>query len=135
MLIDARGKEKSSRRFCEIDKEPGEKARKNIISAGLGSVVDARIADAFTEIPKIEGEFDFVFIDAWKPDYRKFLELLRGRVVTGGAIVGHNVTNYARDMRNYLAAIQNDPGLETTFHELSAEGMSVSIVRGPKEMP
>lgn len=55
--------------------------------------------------------------------------------MTGGAIVGHNVTNYAHDMRAYLAAIQNDPGLETEFHELSAEGMSVSIVRGPKNMP
>jgi hypothetical protein len=52
--------------------------------------------------------------------------------VTGGAIVGHNVTNYARDMQDYLAAIQNDPGLETTFAELSAEGMCVSIVRGPR---
>jgi predicted O-methyltransferase YrrM len=116
----------------EIDSEPGEKARQNIMSAGLDGVVDARITDAFSEIPKIEGEFDFIFIDAWKPDYVKFLNLLRDRVVTGGAIVGHNVTNYARDMQDYLAAIQNDPGLETTFHELSAEGMSVSIVRGLK---
>jgi predicted O-methyltransferase YrrM len=116
----------------EIDSGPGEKTRQNILSAGLDGVVDSRIADAFQEIPQIKGEFDFVFIDAWKPDYVKFLRLLRNRVVTGGAIVGHNVTNYARDMQDYLAAIQNDPGLETTFAELSAEGMSVSIVRGQK---
>jgi predicted O-methyltransferase YrrM len=116
----------------EIDSGPGEKARQNIFSAGLESVVDVRIADAFQEIPQIKGEFDFVFIDAWKPDYVKFLSLLRDRVVTGGAIIGHNVTNYARDMQDYLAAIQNDPGLETTFEELTVEGMSVSIVRGPK---
>ena len=116
----------------EIDSGPGEKARQNILSAGLENVVDIRIADAFKEIQKIKGEFDFVFIDAWKPDYVKFLNLLRDRVVTGGAIIGHNVTNYARDMRDYLAAIQNDPGLETTFEALSAEGMSVSIVRAPK---
>jgi predicted O-methyltransferase YrrM len=116
----------------EIDSGPGEKTRRNILSAGLEGVVDARIADAFQEIPQIKGEFDFIFIDAWKPDYVKFLRLLRNRVVTGGAIVGHNVTNYAHDMRDYLAAIQNDPGLETTFAELSAEGMSISIVRGLK---
>jgi predicted O-methyltransferase YrrM len=116
----------------EIDSGPGEKARQNILSAGLENVVDIRIADAFKEIPKIKGEFDFVFIDAWKPDYVKFLNLLRDRVVTGGVIVGHNVTNYARDMRDYLAAIQSDLRLETTFEELSEEGMSVSVVRGPK---
>jgi predicted O-methyltransferase YrrM/outer membrane lipoprotein-sorting protein len=116
----------------EYEAASGEKARENIRQAGLDPVVDARIADAFAEIPKIEGDFDFVFIDAWKPDYVKFLKMLRGRVVPGGAIVGHNVTNYARDMQDYLAAIREDPGLETTFHELSAEGMSVSIVRSPE---
>jgi len=116
----------------EIDSGPGENARRNIRTAGLDAVVDIRIADAFQEIPQIQGEFDFVFIDAWKPDYVKFLRLLRDRVVTGGVIIGHNVTNYARDMQDYLAAIREDPGLETTFAELSAEGMSVSFVRAPK---
>jgi predicted O-methyltransferase YrrM len=119
----------------ESDAASGEEARRNIRRAGLERVVDARIADAFAEIPKIAGEFDFVFIDAWKPDYIKFLELVRERVVAGGVIVAHNVTNYARDMRDYLAAIQNDSGLETTFKELSAEGMSVSKIRAPKPIP
>jgi HEAT repeat protein/predicted O-methyltransferase YrrM len=118
----------------EFEAASGEEARKNIQRAGLESVVDARIADAFVEIPKIADDFDFVFIDAWKPDYVKFLNMVRSRVVPGGAIIGHNVTNYARDMQDYLAAIRNDPGLETTFHELSAEGMSVSIVRGPQAL-
>lgn len=117
----------------EYDAASGRQAQANILRAGLEPVVDARIADAFEEIPKIEGEFDFVFIDAWKPDYVRFLSLVRNRIARGGAIVGHNVTNYARDMEGYLSAIRNDPGLETTFHELSAEGMSVSIVRAPKE--
>ncbi|OGD17419.1 MAG: hypothetical protein A2V76_08035 [Candidatus Aminicenantes bacterium RBG_16_63_14] len=119
----------------EYEAASGEEARKNVRRAGLETVVDARIADAFTEIPRIEGEFDFVFIDAWKPDYVKFLKLVRDRVVAGGVIVGHNVTNYARDMQDYLAAIRKDPGLETTFHGLSAEGMAVSIVRGPRSFP
>jgi len=86
-------------------------------------------ADAFKEIPRIEGTFDFIFIDAWKPDYAKFFHLLRDRIVPGGAIVAHNVTNYARDMKEFLEIIKKDPGLETTFNELSDEGMSVSIVR------
>jgi predicted O-methyltransferase YrrM len=119
----------------EVDPGPGEKARKNILSAGLEGVVDARIADAFAEIPKIDGEFDFVFIDAWKPDYVKFLKLVRDRVQVGGVIVAHNVTNYARDMQDYLAAIRNDSELDTTFEELTAEGMSVSKVLGSAPTP
>lgn len=119
----------------EFEAASGEEARKNVRRAGLEPVVDARIADAFTEIPKIDGQFDFIFIDAWKPDYVKFLKLVRGRVVPGGVIVGHNVTNYARDMQDYLAAIRTDPGLETSLHELSAEGMSVSKVRDAGSRP
>jgi len=116
----------------EVDSGSGEEARKNILRAGLDGAVDARIADAFAEIPRIQGEFDFVFIDAWKPDYIKFLKLVRERVAVGGVIIAHNVTNYARDMADYLAAVKNDPGLETRFEELSAEGMSVSTVRSRK---
>lgn len=113
----------------EIDSSYGQEAQKNIRTAGLDDAVDARIADAFKEIPVIGGTFDFIFIDAWKPDYVKFFHLLRDRIVPGGAIIAHNVTNYARDMKDFLEIIKSDPGLETTFNELSEEGMSISIVR------
>lgn len=113
----------------EYDKVSGEEARRNFGKAGLEDVIDSRINDAFEEIPKIEGNFDFVFIDAWKPDYVKFLRLLKDRILPGGAIVAHNVTNQAGDMQKFLEAIQNDSTLETTFHEISAEGFSVSIKR------
>jgi predicted O-methyltransferase YrrM len=111
----------------EYDQMSGEEARRNFERAGLEDVIDSRINDAFEEIPEIEGNFDFVFIDAWKPDYVKFLRLLKDRISPGGAIVAHNVTNQARDMQEFLEAIRNDPSLETTFHEISAEGFSVSI--------
>lgn len=113
----------------EYDRVSGEEAKRNFGEAGLEDVIDSRINDAFEEIPKIEGNFDFVFIDAWKPDYVKFLRLLKDRVSPGGAIVAHNVTNQARDMQEFLETIRNDPTLETTFHEISAEGFSVSIKR------
>jgi hypothetical protein len=32
-------------------------------------------------------------------------------------------------MQEFLDAIKNDSGLETTFNELSGEGMSISIVK------
>jgi predicted O-methyltransferase YrrM len=113
----------------EIDKGYGQVAQQNIRKAGLENVIDSRINDAFEEIPKIEGKFDFVFIDAWKPDYVKFLHLLKDRISPGGAIIAHNVKNYARDMREFLVAIQSEPSFETTFYEISAEGFSVSLKR------
>lgn len=111
----------------EIDPEPAREAKRNFLKAGLSDVIDARINDAFDEIARIEGEFDFIFIDANKEDYGKFLKALKDRLKPGGALIGHNVTNAAREMKDFLDAIQNDPDFETTFHTVSAEGISVSI--------
>jgi predicted O-methyltransferase YrrM len=113
----------------EIDPSYGEVARENFQKAGLEDVIESLINDALEEIPQVEGTFDFVFIDAWKPDYLKYFYLLRERMRPGGAIIAHNVTNYARDMKDFLDTITNDPGLETTFNEISAEGMSISLVK------
>ncbi len=111
----------------EIEPGPAHEARQNFIKAGLEDLIDSRINDAFDEIAKIEGEFDFIFIDANKEDYEKFFEILKDRIKPGGALVAHNVTNYARDMQDFLSNIQNNPDFETTFHPISAEGISVSI--------
>ena len=113
----------------EIERKRAKEARENFNKAGLGQVIDARICDAFKEIPKIEGEFDFVFIDAWKPDYMEFLQLVRHRVKPGGVITAHNVLNAGREMQDFLDALQADPGLETKIVRHSSAGVSISIVK------
>jgi caffeoyl-CoA O-methyltransferase len=113
----------------EIEEPSGMEARENFKKSGLDGVIDSRIVDAFEEIPRIEDQFDFVFIDAWKPDYPRFLKLLRDRVSPGGAITAHNVLSHGSDMRAFLDAIESDPGLETTIYRTSEAGVSVSIVR------
>jgi len=111
----------------EIDEAPAREAQQNFIKAGLDGVIETRVNDAFKEITKIKGEFDFVFIDANKEDYGRFWKMLKDRIKSGGALIGHNVTNYARDMEDFLDAIRTDPDFTTTFHETSSEGISVSI--------
>ena len=113
----------------EIEKKRAEEARENFKNAGLDKVIDSRINDAFREIPEIEGDFDFIFIDAWKPDYNKFLNLLKTRVKPGGAITAHNVISAGRQMQDFLNAIKNDPGLETEIINSSPSGVSISIVK------
>jgi caffeoyl-CoA O-methyltransferase len=114
----------------EINPLAADEARGNFARAGLDKVIDVRTANALEEIPNIPGNFDFVFIDAWKPDYIKYLQLIKHRVEEGGAITAHNVTGgSARAMRDFLDAIQQDSGLDTEIHRLSGEGISVSIVK------
>ncbi len=114
----------------EINPLAADEARGNFLKAGLDGVIEVRTADALEEIPKVPGTFDFIFIDAWKPDYYKYLRLVKDRVVPGGAITAHNVTGGSqRQMRDFLEAIQNDPDLETIIHPLSGQGISVSIIK------
>ena len=114
----------------EINPQAADEARGNFRKAGLEKVIQVRTADALEEIPNVPGTFDFIFIDAWKPDYYKYLQLIRERVEEGGAITAHNVTGASRrSMRDFLEAIDNDPNLETSIHPLSGQGISVSIVK------
>ena len=83
--------------------------------------------DAFAEIPKLPGSFDLVFLDAWKRDYKRFLELMLPRLAPKGLFVAHNVVNKQSEMRDFLDAIKNDPRLFTTIVAPSSEGMSVSV--------
>jgi predicted O-methyltransferase YrrM len=101
----------------------------NIRRAGLSDVVQVVAGDAFKEIPKVPGTFDFVFLDAWKKDYKRFLDLVYPRLDTGGLFVAHNVVNKRDEMEDFLAAVQKHPSLWTTIVSPSSEGMSVSLKR------
>ena len=46
----------------------------------------------------MQGTFDLVFLDAWKPDYKKFFDMVFPRVTPGGLFLAHNVINKKNDM-------------------------------------
>jgi predicted O-methyltransferase YrrM len=110
----------------EFDPQRAKEAAKNIQKAGLTDVVRVVHGDAFLEIPKLQGTFDLVFLDAWKPDYKKFFDMVYPRLDPGGVFLAHNVINKAKDMEPFLATIQGNPGLFTSIVSPGSEGMSVS---------
>src|SRR5205085_10964625 len=60
----------------EYDAARARAAAENIRRAGLTETVTVIAGDAFKEIPKLAGTSDFVFLDPWKPDYKKFYDLV-----------------------------------------------------------
>ena len=110
----------------EYDPVRAKDAAANVKRAGLDDVVRIVRGDAFKEIPKLQGTFDFVFLDAWKPDYKKFFEMVFPRLTPGGVFTAHNVVNKKSEMEPFLAAIQNNPALFTTIVSPAGEGLSVS---------
>ena len=77
--------------------------------------------------PKLGGTFDFVFLDAWKRDYKRFFDLVFPRLEPRGLFLAHNVVNKQSEMRDFLAAIHDNPKLFTSIVTPSGEGMSISF--------
>src|SRR5215216_590026 len=75
----------------EYDPQRAAEATQNIAKAALTDVVRVVHGDAFNEIPKLTGTFDLVFLDAWKPDYKKFFDTVYPRLNAGGVFMAHNV--------------------------------------------
>lgn len=113
----------------EIEPKRAREARENFEHAGLDDIIDSRINDALKEIPALDGNFDFVFIDAWKPDYMKYLELILPKMKPGGVITAHNVSSQGGSMKDFLDEIQQNPKLNTTIDRSSRAGVSISYVK------
>ena len=111
----------------EYDAARAKIAAEHVRAAGLGDIVTVIAGDAFGEIPKLQGVFDFVFLDAWKRDYKRFLDLMLPRLAPRGLFLAHNVVNKQTEMRDFLDAVKSDPRLFTTIVSPSSEGMSVSV--------
>ena len=113
----------------EYDAERAKQAQANLARAGLSDIVQVVSGDAFKAIPSLKGQFDFVFLDAWKRDYQRFFDLAFPRMPAGGLFVAHNVLNKKDEMRDFLATIDTHPQLFTSIVAPSGEGVSVSVKR------
>ena len=113
----------------EYDPARAKELGDNVRRAGLADVVQVVSGDAFQQIPNLTGTFDFVFLDAWKKDYKRFFDLVYPRLDKGGLFIAHNVVNKRSEMGDFLDAVQKHPSLWTTIVSPSGEGMSVSLKR------
>lgn len=100
----------------EIDRERYELARKNIRQAGLSRRITCIRGDAHAELIKLEGPFDFIFLDADKEgqlDY--FRKLYPKKLSTGGILAVHNAIRQATSMRDYLEMLQKHSDFDTVI--------------------
>jgi predicted O-methyltransferase YrrM len=111
----------------EYDPVRAKELAENIKRAGLSDIVHVVSGDAFEQIPKLPGTFDFVFLDAWKKDYKRFFDMVYPRLDARGLFLAHNVVNKRNEMGDFLDAVLRHPSLWTTIVSPSGEGMSVSM--------
>ena len=75
--------------------------------------------DAFKEIPKLAGTFDFVFLDAWKRDYKRSSTWSCRASTARGLFLAHNVVNKQSEMRDFLARSRTNPALAHDHRDAS----------------
>lgn len=75
---------------CDVNEETTAIARRYAEEMGVAERIDYRVANAFDTIATLEGPFDLVFIDAWKPDYVQYYEAVLPKLADDGVILADN---------------------------------------------
>lgn len=124
-------------------------ARENFRRAGKESRITLIEGDAAEVLGTLEGNFDFIFMDAAKGQYIHYLPEVLRLLEEGGCLVSDNVmqdgeviesrfaverrnrTIHAR-MREYLYELKHNEQLVTSIIPLG-DGVAVSVKRGKKQ--
>src|SRR4051794_19310657 len=110
----------------EADPAYAEVARANVDRAGAGDAVEIVVGRALETLPRLDGPFDFVFLDAHKrsnPDYpdwalrlsRPGTAIVADNVVRGGAVADPESDDpNAPGLRGFTEMLATDPRIDAT---------------------
>lgn len=111
----------------EIEEEEAKIAKENIKQAEIRPMVKVIIGDALEVIPKLEGKFDMVFIDADKEEYYNYLKLVESKLHMGSVVIADNAGIYSYSMRKYLQYVRKSGKYRSKFIPVDWDGIEVSI--------
>ena len=95
----------------ELNPEKIALARANLTTArleGLVEIIEGRAVDTLSSLP---GPFDVVFLDADRPSYLAYLELVVPKLRPGGMLIADNATSHAHELQDYLDRVKSHPQL------------------------
>ena len=95
----------------EINLEKIALARANLVTAELEGVVDIIEGRATDTLAALPGGFDLVFLDADRPSYLAYLEVVVPKLRAGGLLIADNVTSHAHELQGYLGRVKSHPQL------------------------
>ena len=76
------------------------------------------MCDAKEEVGRLDGPFDLVFIDAWKPDYIEYYEAVLPKLAEGGLILADNT----------LGALEGNEGIKAFNEHVMADDRVESVL-------
>ncbi|HTH30278.1 MAG TPA: O-methyltransferase [Lacibacter sp.] len=75
----------------EMREQDAEIAKNNFNQAGFNDRIQLHVGNALDIIPQLQEDWDLIFIDADKPGYEKYYQLLKPRLRSGALILADNV--------------------------------------------
>ncbi|WP_416444199.1 O-methyltransferase [Leeuwenhoekiella sp. A16] len=75
----------------DINEELVDFQRKYFDKSAFAKSIIQHLGDATAVIPQLEGKFDLIFIDADKPNYPAYFDIIIDRLNPGGVILSDNV--------------------------------------------
>lgn len=124
-----------------------EKAYENIKKAGLSDKIKILVGDAEETLKDIDGDFDMVFIDAAKGQYKLFFDIVFDKVKNGGIVISDNILykgmiasdefvvkrkkTIVKRMRDYLDYICHQEFLDTSIIPIG-DGVAISYKRSDR---
>ncbi|WP_340075612.1 O-methyltransferase [Leptobacterium sp. I13] len=125
----------------DINEELFDFQRAYFDRSGYGKQIVQHVGDALDIIPTLDMHFDMVFIDADKPNYSAYFDLVIDRMTPGGIILSDNVLWSGKVIENpidendksavalvaYNKKLKNDPRIETVLLPIR-DGLTLSRV-------
>src|SRR5437660_2924843 len=90
----------------EKDPEHVRIAKKNIKRANMEEKITMVEGDGRTELQKLSGSFDLVFLDAEKTQYLAYLKAVERNLHKGSVVVADNVGIFKDQMQDYLEYVR-----------------------------
>lgn len=123
----------------EIDGKRAERARKHFVEFGFSSRAVLHEGDAGEILPLLQGEYDLIFLDGPKVQYRRYLPDCKRLLRVGGVLVSDDVLLFGwvrgeppkkrkmlvEHLREYLKMLEEDAEFKTEILPI-AEGLAVS---------
>jgi predicted O-methyltransferase YrrM len=111
----------------EIHDDEARIARRNVERAKIPPTVKVIVGDAKEVIPKLQGEFDLVFVDAEKSEYLEYLQLVETKLHKGSTIVADNAGIFADHMSDYLSYVRSSGKYRSRFVPVGEDGLEISV--------
>ena len=123
----------------EFDPVRAKKLRENVALFGVAERARLLEGDAGDILPSLETQYDLIFLDGPKVQYKRYFADCKRLLKRGGALFSDDILLFGwvrgeapkkrrmlvEHIREYLALLENDPDFKTQIYEYG-EGLAVS---------